>query len=100
MPLPRGSHNPIFPQPLTERGQLDYRPATQRGLSLLDHLAIEALAVAQRRLESLEASYLNCPPVRHQGSAAQVAAEAYDLAEAMLSERQKRHNAAEAVPQA
>ena len=98
MALPKGSHYPVFPQPLAERGQIDQRPAAQRGLTLLDHLAIEALPVAQRRLESLEASYIDRPPIRRQGTAAEVAAEAYDLAEALLTERADRLKAAEAAP--
>ena len=100
MALPKGAHYPAFPQPMTERGQLDQRPAAQKGLTLLDYLAIEALPVAQRRLESLEASYIDRPPVRHQGTADQVAREAYDLAEAMLTERTARLSAAVAAPEA
>ena len=100
MALPQGSHYPVSAKPALERGKSDQRTRSEKGLNLLDYFAIEALSVAQRRLESLEASYINRPPIRHQGSAAEVAAEAYDLAEAMLLERQKRHSATEAVPQA
>lgn len=100
MALPQGSHYPVYPQPLLERGKADQRNRSEKGLTLLDHLAIEALPVAQRRLESLEASYINRPPIRHQGTAAQVAAEAYDLAEAMLTERAERLQSAEEAPAA
>lgn len=103
MAAPNGSDKLVFPQPLPEKGQSEQRQPGFRGLTLLDHLAIEALPVAQRRLESLEASYIDRPPVRRDGTAAQVAAEAYDLAEAMLSERAERltkYSGAGAAPQA
>lgn len=90
MPLPKGHSNPAYPQPLPERGQTEQRQSSMRGLTVLDRLAIAALPVAQRRLESLAASYIDRPPIRHQGTIAQVAAEAYDLAEAMLAERNTR----------
>lgn len=100
MALPQGSHYPVYPQPGLERGKADQRNRSDKGLTLLDHFAGQALPVAQRRLESLEASYIDRPPIRHQGTAAQVAVEAYDLAEAVLSERTARLKAAEAAPAA
>ncbi|MDF7815351.1 hypothetical protein [Hymenobacter sp. YC55] len=99
MKLPKGAHYPVYPQPALERGKIDQRQRSDKGLTLLDHLAIEALPVAQARTSSQRAGYVNGPAIMEHASPEYVAKEAYDLAEAMLTERQNRH-AAEVAPQA
>lgn len=78
---------PAYPQPLPERGQSEQRTPSLRGLTLLDALVIAALPVAQAQLQTVEASFVNSPPVTHHGSPAQVAALTFDIAEALLAER-------------
>lgn len=90
MPLPNGAQLPIHPQPLAERGQIDQRPSSARGLTLLDALAIAALPVAQTRVSFAHADYAGRPPRIDHGRVEEVAAQAYELAEAMLVERARR----------
>lgn len=100
MALPQGSHYPVFAQPVLERGKADQRNRSEKGLTLLDYMAIEALPVAQARTSAQRAGYVDGPAITEHASAEYIAKEAYDIAEAMLTERQNRLKAAEAAPQA
>lgn len=97
MALPKGSQNPVFSQPAFERGQIDQRTDAQRGITLFDHLAIAALPIAEARTSSQRAGYVNGPAITEHASAEYVAHEAYNIAEAMLNERQNRLSAASAA---
>lgn len=90
MELPKDHDQPVYPQPLPERGQSEQRRPWLRGLTLLDHFASVALPVAQAQLTTVEASYQGHPAVTFHGSPQEVATRAYDLAEAMLTERANR----------
>ena len=100
MGLPKGSNYPVYPQPMLEHGQADQRTTAQKGLTLLDHLAIAALPLAQARTSARRAGYVNGPAITEHAGAEYIAKEAYDIAEAMLNERTARHKTAEAAPAA
>ncbi len=100
MALPKGSNYSVYPQPMLERGQTDQRITAQKGLVLLDYLAIAALPLAQARTSGQRTGYVNGPAITEHASAGYVAKEAYDIAEAMLNERTARHKAAAAAPAA
>ena len=92
MALPQGHDKPTHPQPIPPTGNAR-QPHFNRGITLLDSLAIAALPVAQLRQQQQRASYIDRPPIMEHGSPAELAKEAYDIAEAMLLERTARLDA-------
>ena len=73
------------------------RTTAQKGLNLLDHLAIAALPLAEARTSSQRSGYVNGPAITEHDSAEYVAIEAYNIAEAMLKERAARFAVIEAA---
>lgn len=99
MALPPNHDKPVYPQPLPERGQSEQRRPGLRGITLLDHFAALALPVAQAQLSGVEITS-NHPPHTYHGTPEEVAALAYDIAEALLIERNKRMKTPETTPAA